>query len=433
MKYFLSGGDLARGLGVSLLVSSLFLGSGAAGGDWPQWRGPLRDGHAAMNEAGLQSLPAELKVKWRLEIGGGFSSPVVQSGKLVYLDSREGSEVAHLVEVESGREIWQVPYAESFGDEWGEGPRSTPLMDGEQIYVQSCTGEFRCLNLKDGKTIWGTSFEKDFGVHFLGNKSNEGTATRRGNSGSPVLEGKRLFLPVGKPEGGTMVCFDKLTGKVIWKGGEDEAAYSSPMIGTLAGVHQVVYLAADSVMGLDFETGRQLWRVPLRTNAKRHAATPIIFGDEVLVNSHSFGLLCFHLTREGDLLSAREKWVNRELKINVSTPAMLGHYLYSQGELNSKNFVCVDALTGKTQWKATGFGNIEASTMVVGQNLLVQTDKGELVLVAGNPEKFVELGRMQDSGATWSHPAYSDGRLFVREGTKSGFKLTCFERLSAKP
>src|ERR1043166_232686 len=124
-------------------------------------------------------------------------------------------------------------------DEWGGGPRSTPLIDSDRLYVQSCDGEFRCLNLADGKDLWSVSFEKDFGVKFLGSKVNEGTATRRGNNGWGVIEGERLTLPVGSTQGASLVCFNKLSGKVLWKAGSDEAAYSSLMIATLAGMRQV--------------------------------------------------------------------------------------------------------------------------------------------------------------------------------------------------
>src|SRR5436190_3222819 len=143
--------------------------------DWSQWRGPERTGHAATEAVALASLSKDPKAVWRLEIGGGFSSPVVSADKLAYLDAQDGKEVAHLVDAKNGKEIWRVPFSDVYEDEWGPGPRSTPMIDGDRVYAQSCKGEFRCLNLADGKVLWGTSFEKDFGVTFLGSKANEGT------------------------------------------------------------------------------------------------------------------------------------------------------------------------------------------------------------------------------------------------------------------
>src|SRR6266404_4464464 len=173
------------GRSLSLLFCLTLTAASAA--DWPQWRGPERTGHADGDLPMLASLPKDPKALWRLDVGGGFSSPVVAGGKLVYLDTQEEKEVAHLIDAQTGKELWRLPFAAMFEDEWGQGPRSTPILDGEWVYVQSCNGEFRCLSVADGKVIWGTSFA-DFGVTFVGRRANEGTATRRGNNGSGVID-----------------------------------------------------------------------------------------------------------------------------------------------------------------------------------------------------------------------------------------------------
>jgi outer membrane protein assembly factor BamB len=415
---------------VALLLSL----TNSFGADWPQWRGPDRSGRVPANAPVPNSLPSEAKVVWRLDIGGGFSSPVVANDKLLYLDAHEQKEVAHLVNAKTGKELWSVPFADLFQDEWGPGPRSTPIIDGDKVYVQSCNGEFRCLNLADGKVIWGASFEKDFGVKFLGSKANEGTASRRGNNGAGVIDGDRIFLPVGSPQGACVVCFDKRSGKLIWKSQNDEAAYSSLMVATLSGTRQVVYLSADALMGLDVSSGKLLWRVALRTGAKRHAGTPVIFGDTVTVNSQTIGLRCFKIEKGGAGQKLSELWANKEMTINVSTPTLVDHYFYSQGRDKSRDFVCVDALTGKEMWRQDGFGDKYSAVIALGKNLLVQTDRGELVLVAADPAKYSEISRLQVCGKTWSHPAYADGKLYVREGLDRSWKLTCFDLMSgAKP
>jgi outer membrane protein assembly factor BamB len=162
----------------------------------------------------------------------------------------------------------------------------------------------------------------------------------------------------------------------------------------------------------------------LRTDAKRHAATPVILGDTVMVNSHTIGLLCFKIVKEGVGWKASQLWANKELKINLASPVLVGHYLYDQGA--GKNYVCVDALTGRQMWSAEGFGDKLSVTIAAGKNLLVLTDKGELALVAADPAKYTELGRAQVCGKTWSSPAYADGKLYVREGLDRGWKLSCF-------
>ena len=301
-------------------VVTFFLGLCLHAADWPQWRGLERTGQVAAGEKVPAVLPAAPKVDWKIEIGGGFSSPVVAQGKLIYQDGKDGKEWAHAVDAKTGHEVWHVAYADIYQDEWGPGPRSTPIIDGDRVYVQSCNGEFRCLSLAEGRTIWGKSFDKDYGVKFLGSKAQEGTASRRGNNGCGVIDGGRIFLPVGSTEGATMVCFDKKTGKEIWRTGNDEAAYSSLLVANFAGVHQVVMFTAEALMGVKIDDGKILWRVPLRTDAKRHAATPVILGDTVIVNSHTIGLLCFKIAKDGDGLKATQLWADKDLKINLSSP-----------------------------------------------------------------------------------------------------------------
>jgi outer membrane protein assembly factor BamB len=398
----------------------------ARGGDWPQWLGPRRDGHAAADTPALEKLPPELKLVWRKKIGGGFSSPVVAGGKLVFFDENGQAEVAHLLDANTGAEIWSAAIGDVYRDEWGAGPRSTPILDGDRVFVQSCKGEFRCLNLANGQVIWGVSFEKDFGVKFLGSKSVEGIAARRGNNGSPLVDGEAILVPVGATDGATLVCFDKGSGKVLWKAGNDEAAYSSPVVATLAGVKQVVLFTADNLMGVERKHGTILWRVPFQTDAKRNAATPVIFGDTVIVNSHTIGLVATKIVQEDGKIRAVPLWANQGLKINLSTPVRVGDYLYGQGP--DQTYFCADAGTGKTKWQvpwACAKGMENTSTIAIGKNLLALTDIGELVLLAAQPDHYTELSRVQVCGKNWNFPACAGGRLYVRDARE----LMCYELL----
>lgn len=401
----------------------------ACAGDWPQWRGPQRDGHTTSDAPSINSLPKELKPIWKLPIGPGFSSPIVTGSRVIYLDEQNGREVVHAVESANGKELWQTPMAQSAGDEWGTGPRSTPFVDGSRVYAQSMNGEFLCLNLADGKILWRVAF-KDYGVVFVGSKAGEGTASRRGNSGSGVIHGDYVYVPVGA-KGASIVCFDKLQGKEVWKSGDDEAAYSSFLVATLAGVNQLVAFTADALTGLDLQTGRELWRVPFKTNAKRHAASPVVIGpDAVTVNSHTFGLAATTISREGAQFQFAPRWSNKQLTINLSTPVLVDGHLYSQGGGGSKALVCADAASGAVKWSQPGFGKDTkdfSALIAVGKNLLVLTYDGQLILLAANPDNYTELGRAQVCGNTWCHPALADGKLYVRDGRE----LQCFD-LNAK-
>jgi outer membrane protein assembly factor BamB len=382
-------------------------------GDWPQWLGPNRDCHAAAGSVEIDRLPASPKVIWRKPIGGGFSSPVVAQGKLVYFDEDGTNEVAHAVDALTGKEIWRAAIGPVYRDEWSAGPRSTPIIDGGRVYVQSCRGEFRCMDFASGKVQWGFSFERDYGLKFFGSRAREGTAARRGNNGTGIVDGDAVIVPVGSPDNATLVCFDKKNGEVIWHVGTDEAAYSSVMVADIAGVRQVILLDADALIGVARKDGKLLWRIPLHTDAKRHAATPVIFGDTIIVNSHTIGLVAIRVKKTGAGVEAVRAWSNPALTINLSTPVRVDGYLYSQGP--SKNFICADAHTGALKWEAPGFGKENSSTISVGKNLFALTDSGELVLVAADRSKYKELGRQQVCGKNWNFPAYADGKLYVRD------------------
>jgi outer membrane protein assembly factor BamB len=415
-----------RRLFVSSVIGFSCITNAARGGDWPQWLGPKRDGHVAADFPALEKLSAHLKLVWRKKIGGGFSSPVVADGKLVFSDENGQAEVAHLLDASTGMETWKAAIGDVFRDEWGIGPRSTPVMDGDRVYVQSCKGEFRCINLADGRIIWGVSFERDFGVRFLGSRSNEGTASRRGNNGSPLVDADAVIVPVGAANGATLVCFEKGSGKMLWKAGNDEVAYSSPMVATLAGVKQVVLFTADNLMGVEREKGTVLWRVPLQTEAKRNAATPVIFGDTIIVNSHTIGLVATKVVRQGGSVRAVPLWANRGLKINLSTPVRVGDCLYGQGP--DQTYFCADVATGQTKWQvpwACTKGMENSSTIALGKNLLVLTDIGELLLLAAQPEHYTEKSRVQVCGKNWNFPACVGNRLYVRDARE----LMCYELL----
>ena len=141
---------------------------------------------------------------------------------------------------------------------------------------------------------------------------------RRGNNGCGIIDGDHIILPVGSTNGASLVCFDKFKGKVLWKSGSDEAAYSSAIIATLAGVRQLVALTADALLGADLQNGQILWCVPLKTDAKRHAGSPVPVGDTVLVNSQTIGLVATKISKDSGGFNASEAWANKNLKINLA-------------------------------------------------------------------------------------------------------------------
>lgn len=393
-------------------------------GEWPQWRGPSRSGTLKDGTPALKSLPAEPKILWQIAAGPGQSSPVLSKERVVFMDGVDGQEVAHCLNAADGKELWRAnvgPMVE-FQNAYGEGPRCTPLIDDDRLYVQSCGGEFRCLSLADGKQIWAISFGEQYGATWFGNKSpdpgSKETASRRhGNNGSAVVDGDRIFVPVGSPTKGTLVAFDKKTGKELWAAGSDNTAYSSVVVATLAGVRQAVHFTADALMGVDAANGKILWREPLKTGAKRHVATPLIDGDTVTVTSTSIGTIRFKISHTDGAFSAARAWENASMKVVISSPIQVGASIFSPGPGNKCDLVCLNALTGEERWKEPGLGDY-ASITAVNDSLLVLDSTGELRLVQATDSGYKELGRAHFMGKTWASPAYADGRLFLKDGVK---------------
>lgn len=412
----------------ALCASILSLLVSAQAADWPQWRGPNRDGVVVDQRHQLDKLPAEPKVLWKIPAGPGQSSPVIAGNKVIYMDAQGENETAHCVDAATGKELWTVPVGAKvvFSPDYGGGPRCTPLIDGDRVYTQTGEGEFRCLSMADGKVLWKFSFGADYGATWFGNKSGDPaakeTASRRhGNNGSAVIDGDRVFVPVGSPEKGTLVAFDKKIGKELWRAGSDNTAYSSVMVGTLAGVRQVVHFTADALMGVDANKGEVLWREPLKTGAKRHACTPVLADDSVTVASTSIGTIRFKINKAiiglpptSQRFNAQRLWESPATKTVIGTPTLLGKHLYTLGDGNRANLVCLDFETGAQLWAQPGFGDYTSIT-AVNDKLLALTSAGELLLLKANPAKYEELGRAQLCAKTWASPAYADGKIYVKD------------------
>jgi len=397
-------------------------------GDWPQWRGPFGTGHLPASNAGPSKLPAEPKTLWRMKVGEGLASPVVADGKLIYFDAENGKETIRVMNLADQKQLWAEAVDETFKDSQGPaGPRSTPLVNDGRVYAQSCRGELQCRNLADGKLLWRANFLKDFGAEFVGEKGNVPGAVRHGYNASPVIYGARLYATVGSTNNASVVAFDKTTGKVIWKGGSDMAGYAPLVRGKLSGRDQIVAFTAESVMGLDDRDGTVLWRHPVKTAYGRHVTTPIIFEEElVIVSSHQVGMMAIRVKNQDGKIQAEQAWLSKDSAMNFSSPVLVGQHVYGLGP--RKDLVCVEAATGKLAWSQTGYFATSADKahggfIAMKDRILALTDNGELVMFAANPAEFKDLGRAQVCGMNWCNPAYSNGRLYIREGIKTTGEL----------
>ncbi len=423
--------SLRRIQGAAWLLLGLVCASGAAAADWPGWRGPSRDGHSAVGGPALRGLPAEPRRVWRLKIGDGLAAPVVAGSRVYYLDAQDTKETVHAIDRETAEEAWRVTLDDGFRNgQTAPGPRCTPLVDGDRIYVQSCRGELQCRGTRDGQLHWRVNFLRDFRSEAPAEVGNNKGAQRHGFTAAPWVEGNKLIALVGDTHGAGVVCFDKRTGQVLWKSQNDRAANAAPVITTFAATapRQIVAFTVEGLIGVNLDDGALLWRVPMTTTYGRHVMTPVVVDGIVMVSSKENGLIGVAPAPDPVTHSWRAPivWEAKEILVNFSSPVAVNGHIYGLGA--ERNLFCVEVKTGVVKWSKGGFATQSAekshlALVAVGSNLLALTETGELVLVAANPTEYRELGRTQACGSNWCNPAYADGRLYLRDGKE----LTCLE------
>lgn len=402
-----------------LLFISLFVATQLTAADWPQYRGATIDGSSP--EKILTTWPAEgPRVVWKATLGPSFGSFAVSDGKALCFIQRSveqtNREVAIALDIASGKEIWAVALGKATYDkQGGDGPRSTPTVDGKRVYFLGAYQVLTCLDADTGKQIWRHDIVAEFG----------GKIIKWNNAASPMLEGDLIYVN-GGGAGQAFLAFDKADGKVVWKSEDDAPTHSSPVPATIHGVRQIVFLTQKGLVSVEPKTGKVLWRHSYRFETST-ASSPIVSGDIVYCSAaYNVGAGACKITKTGDTFTATELWRKPgELQNHWTSPVCKDGYiygLYGRGQQSGAPLKCIEIATGKEMWSRDGFGGGGATILVDG-NVLVQCDRGPLVLVAAKPEAYQELARAQIYGnKCWTMPVVSDGKIYARND-REGFCL----------
>lgn len=389
---------------LSLLLSPI----AAFAADWPQWRGPHRDGKSTEAVEPWQGEPATL---WRLPVGEGHSSPVVAGGRIFVHSKVKGEEKEEVIayDVATGKQIWRMAYERGpYKNEYGNGPRATPLVDGDRVYTLGVTGILACWEAASGKERWKVEILKTFQAPNL----------FFGVSASPVIDGDRLLVLVGAPQA-AIVAFDKLSGKVLWKSGDDKATYASPIVLQMHNQPLGLFLTSDGLTAINPQNGQRHWQFPLKDRLAESSTTPVAVGDVVFASSVTFGGVGLKLTESSGQPGYEQMWKNEKLTCYFSTPVAVGEHLYMvTGQflpVPAAHLHCVEAKTGKVLWTHKNVGKYHATVMLAKDRLLLLEEEGNLALVEPNPKEYKELGRAKVCGHTWAHPALNEGRLILRD------------------
>jgi outer membrane protein assembly factor BamB len=398
---------------LSLIGASII----ATASDWPQWRGPKRDGIS--QETGLlKEWPKEgPKLLWQVkDIGDGYATPAVVGSRIYVLGNRGmDDEYVQALAVQDGKTIWTTRLGK-VGNPNQEPPypmaRSTPSVDGALLFALSSDGDLTCLETASGKVVWKKSLRDDFG----------GKPGKWAYSESPLVDGDVLVATPGGGEA-TLVALNKKTGAVIWKSavpGGDAAAYSSAIVMDGGGRRQYVQFLDKGVVGVDAKTGKFLWRYDKTSTGPANIPTPVSHNGYVYSsNARRFGGGLVQLHATGDGVTAEEVYFERDVPNTLGGQILLDGYLFGT---NQKGFAVSEFLTGKVKWQAESVG--PGAVQYADGHIYLRGENGGVALVEATPEAYREKGRfippdppkrVRNREAAWAYPVVANGKLYIRD------------------
>jgi outer membrane protein assembly factor BamB len=373
-----------------------------AADDWPQWRGPNRDGKSA--ETGLlKEWPAGgPALAWRATgAGEGYSSFAVANRRLYTLGAREGTEYLIAYDAASGKRLWETANGRRFENDRGSGPRATPTVDGDRIYAFGASGDLSAVDAATGKPIWKVNVLSKFG----------GSNINWGLSESPLVLSDRILVNAGGP----IVALKKTDGSEIWKSeGRGPAGYSSAVVHEAGGIREAIYFTHTGVIGVDVNTGKRLWSYEPVANDTANIATPIVRENKVFVSSdYGTGAALLELTPDGGGIRAKEIYFTRDMRNHHASSVLVGDHLYG---FSSMILTAMNFDTGQVAWRDRSVG--KGSLVFADDRLYLYSERGVVGLAEATPAGYREHGRFEiktGSLPTWSHPVVSGGKLFLRD------------------
>ena len=383
----------------------ILLVSVAAAADWPDWRGPERDGISP--ETGLLAKwpAAGPPLAWTATgLGSGFASFSISNGMAFTQGQRDGRQYVIALDEATGRKRWELAHGAAYGNNRGDGPRGTPTVDGDRVFALAADGSLICVNASDGRKIWATNLLQRFG----------GSNIQWGLSETPLVDGDRLIVNAGARDA-SIVALDKNNGNVIWKSQSDEAGYSSAVVSEAGGLRQYVLLTGEAAVGVSAENGELLWRYERVANRTANVATPIVQGDYVFVSSdYGTGGALLKLSRQGNGMRADEVYFNREMRNHYSSSVLVGEHLYGY---SSSILTAMKFATGEVAWRDRSVG--KGQVIFAEGRLYLFGENGTAGLAEATPEGYREISRFPITRTsnlpTWALPAIAGGKLYLRD------------------
>jgi outer membrane protein assembly factor BamB len=391
---------------------TLFSANKPGDAEWPQILGPDRNGISSETNL-LDRWPADgPKEVWRIRGGVGMSGLAISRGRLITVVQRDGKQIVVAVDAKTGKPAWEQDVAPQYRNSMGDGPRATPTISGDQVFIFTGEGILLALHFSDGKILWSH--------HII--KESKGKEADYGMACSPLVVGNHVIVTAGAPDA-TVIAYDTKTGKQAWAAGSDAAGYSSPALLNVGGRTQVVAYTGGSVLGLDPKTGSTLWQYPYETNYECNIAIPLSVQGQVFISSgENHGSVLLSLKPKGDAFDVQEIWSSQGTKSVLrnewQTSILLDGFLYGMDNVGGAgpitHLTCINAATGERAWQKLRFG--KGNLIEADGKLWITTMAGELVLVRATPKGYEELGRKELIGTTRQAPSLAGGLLYLRDG-----------------
>jgi outer membrane protein assembly factor BamB len=397
-------------ISLTLVLSALL-----TAGDWPEFRGPGRDG-LSTEKGLLKKWPKDgPKLIWSQGgLGLGHATVVIQGDRMYTTGDQDDGNYLHALKRDGGDRIWKRQIGKAGGPGWGDfkGTRSTPAVDGDRVYALGQYGELICCESKSGEELWRKHFIDDFGA----------SLPEWGFSEGLLVDGKRLVCSPGGDKG-TVIALDKLSGETLWRCKDltDQAQYASLIRVEIAGVPQYVVFTQANVAGIGVGDGKLLWRAK-RDGKIAICTTPVYKDGHVYVTSeYDIGCNLYEIKKQGDKFVASEKYDEKSRKVMLNKHGgvvLVGNHVY--GHSGPKGWVCQDLMTGELKWRAKRELGVGTVTYADGKLFLRQEDgAGTVVMIKASPKGFEELGRFdpphRSKTQVWSAPVILDGRMYVRD------------------
>ena len=379
--------------------------------EWTQWRGPSRDGivPAAVIP---KPWPKSTKRAWAVEIGEGYSSPVVANGRAFLHSRRDPEEIVTAIDLATGKIAWQQKYTAAFAKNqyataMAKGPNSTPMVVGTRLFTLGVTGILTAWNTADGTIAW----RQDYSSSIDTSKLFCGTAM------SPMLEGGSLIVQVGSDvHGGRVLALDPATGneRWVWKG--LGPGYASPLAVTIDGVRQIITMTNGSIVGIEAANGASLWFIPFQDDWHENIVSPLWTGTALIVSGPRQGTHAYAIARADGKWQTRQVWKNTDVTMYTAAPVFADGVIYGMSNKRRGQFVAVRASDGWLKWSTEGRDGNHASILQNGAHLLFLTDGGVLIIARRTAEGFTEERRYEiGQSATWSVPVLLPDGMLVRE------------------